>query len=135
MHQSRSIPTPRVEHQPTNRQLEGLRSPHTDCPHIDKQHDVAQPPELHVSGSSLIPPAIMDKIQEEIAKLFQDTLRSSMSDVGQTYQRSYDHQFDFIPYPQGNSVSYFTKFSYEGSRATHEQVGQFLAQSVELADT
>lgn len=77
----------------------------------------------------------MVKIQEEIAKLFQDTLRSSMSDAEQSYRRSYDHQFDSILYPQGTSVSYFSKFSYEGSRTTHEQVGQFLAQSIELADT
>jgi hypothetical protein len=65
----------------------------------------------------------MDKIQEEIPKLFRNRLGISMSGAEQSYQKSYDHQFDSTQYPQGTSVPDFSKFSSEGSRGNHEHVG------------
>lgn len=46
-----------------------------------------------------------------------------MSGAEQSYQKSYDHQFDSTQYPQGTSVPDFSKFSSEGSRGNHEHVG------------
>jgi hypothetical protein len=53
---------PRAEHRSMHRQLEGLTPPHMDYPYTDNRHDTTQPPELHVSESSTIPLATMDKI-------------------------------------------------------------------------
>jgi hypothetical protein len=50
------------------------------------------------------------KIREEIAELFRDRSRVSVARVGQSYQRTYNHQFDTIPYPQGARIPEFSKF-------------------------
>jgi hypothetical protein len=54
---------------------------------------------------------------------------------GQSYQRTYDSQFDYHPYPQGTRVPEFAKFSGDQGKSTREHIGQFLAQLGELADT
>jgi hypothetical protein len=76
-----------------------------------------------------MPLGTMEKIREEMAELFLDSLRVSVARVAQSYQKPYDHQFDTVPYPQGERIS---KFSGESDRSTHEHVGQFLAHLGEL---
>jgi hypothetical protein len=39
----------------------------------------------------------MEKIREEMTKLFRDRLRVSVARVGQSYQKPYDHWFDTVP--------------------------------------
>jgi hypothetical protein len=56
-----------------------------------------------------------------------------MSGLGLSYRKQYDHQFDIIPYSQGIWSLDHNKFSREGSKSTHEYIGQFLAQLGELA--
>jgi hypothetical protein len=63
----------------------------------------------------------MEKIRKEMAKLFQDKLEVSVARVGQSYQKSYDHRFDNVPYPQGARIPEFSKFSGENGSSTHEQ--------------
>jgi hypothetical protein len=54
--------------------------------------------------------------------------------LGQSCRRPYDPRWDTVLYPPGTSLLDFSKFLGEGSRSTHEHVGQFLAQLGELAD-
>jgi hypothetical protein len=75
----------------------------------------------------------MEKIREEMAKLFQYRLGVSVPRVGQSYQKSYDHRIDTVPYPQGARIPEFSKFSSESGRSTQEHVDQFLAHLCELA--
>jgi hypothetical protein len=76
----------------------------------------------------------MEKIREEMAELFRDRLGVSVTRVGQSYQKPYDHRFDIVSYPQGARIPEFSKFSGENGRSTHEHIGQFLAHLGELAD-
>jgi hypothetical protein len=76
----------------------------------------------------------MEKNREEMAELFQDRHRVSVTRVGQSYQKLYDHRFDIVPYPQGARIPEFSKISGENGRSTHEHIGQFLAHLGELAD-
>jgi hypothetical protein len=52
----------------------------------------------------------MEKIREEMAKLFRDRLRVSVARVEQSYQNSYGHWFDTIPYSQGARIPEFSNF-------------------------
>jgi hypothetical protein len=88
----------------------------------------------HNPRSGGLPPDAMEKIREEMAELFRDRLEVSVGRVGQTYQKSYDHRFDIVPYPQGARIPEFSKFSGENGRSTHEHIGQFLAHLGELVD-
>jgi hypothetical protein len=74
-------------------------------------------------GSSGLPLGAMEKIREEMAKLFRDKLGVSVATVGQSYQKPYDHWFDIVSYPQGARIPEFSKF-----------LGKFLANPGELAD-
>ena len=69
----------------------------------------------------------MEKIREEMAELFRDRLGVSVTRVGQSYQKPYDHRFDIVPDLQGARLPEFSKFSGESGRSTHEHVGHFLA--------
>jgi hypothetical protein len=100
----------------------------------DGRHNNARPNEPHSLGSGGLPPGAMEKIREEMAKLFRDRLGVSVARVGQSYQKPYDHRFDIVTYPQGASIPEFSKFSGENGRSTHEHIGQFLAYLGELAD-
>ena len=64
----------------------------------------------------------MEKIREEMAELFRDRLEVSVGRVGQTYQKSYDHRFDIVPYPQGARIPEFSKISSENGRSKHEHM-------------
>jgi hypothetical protein len=79
-------------------------------------------------------PAAIDIVREEIAEVFRDKLGVSMVPGGQSYQRPYDSRFDHYPYPQGNRLPEFAKFSGDQWKNTREHIGQFLAQLGELAD-
>lgn len=69
------MPTPKAEHFSAHMDLEGLTLPQTlDYYHIDNRHNNARPPKPHIVRSGPLPPAIMDKIREEITKLFRDKL-------------------------------------------------------------
>lgn len=129
------MPTPRAKHFLAPRDLEGFTLPQTlDYYHIDNRHNNARPPKPHIVRSGPLTPAIMDKIWEEITKLFRDKLVISMSDLGSSYRKPYDHRFDTIPYPPGTKVSDFSKFSGESGRSTHEHIDQYPTQLEELAD-
>jgi hypothetical protein len=69
-----------------------------------------------------------------MTKLFRDKFGVSVARVGQSYQKSYNHRFDTVPYPQGARIPEFSKFSGENGRSTHEHIGKFLAHLGELAD-
>jgi hypothetical protein len=94
----------------------------------------AQLNEPHSLGSSGLSPDSMEKIKKEMAELFRDRLRVSVARVGQSYQKTYDHRFDIVSYPQGARIPEFSKFSGENGRSTHEHIGQFLAHLGELAN-
>jgi hypothetical protein len=76
----------------------------------------------------------MEKIREEMAELFRDRLGFTVARVGQSYQKPYDHRFNTVPYPQGERIPEFSKFSGENGRSTHKHIGQFLAHLGELVD-
>jgi hypothetical protein len=59
-----------------------------------------------------------------MAELFRDKFGVSVARVGQSYQKSYDHRFDTVPYPQGARIPEFSKFSGENGRSTHEHIGE-----------
>jgi hypothetical protein len=65
----------------------------------------------------------MEKIREEMAELFRDRLKVSVARVGQSYQKSYDHWFDIVSYPQWARIPEFSKFSSENGRSTQEHIG------------
>ena len=52
----------------------------------------------------------MEKIRVEMAELFQNRLGVSVARVGQSYQKTYDHWFDTVLYPQGARIPEFSKF-------------------------
>jgi hypothetical protein len=52
----------------------------------------------------------MEKIREEMAELFRDRLGVSVARVGQSYQKTYDHRFDIVSYPQGQGYQSFLSF-------------------------
>jgi hypothetical protein len=62
----------------------------------------------------------MEKIREEMAKLFQGRLGVSVARVGQSYQKPYDHRFDTVPYPQGARIPEFSKFSGKNGKSERE---------------
>jgi hypothetical protein len=66
--------------------------------------------------------------------MFRDKLGVSVSGTGQSYRKPYSHRFKAVPYPQGIRIPYFSKFSSEGRKRTHEHISQFLAHLGELAD-
>jgi hypothetical protein len=76
----------------------------------------------------------MKKIRLEMTELFLDKFGVSLARVGQLYQKSYNHWFDVVPYPQGARIPELSKFSSENGRSTHEHIGQFLAHLGKLAD-
>jgi hypothetical protein len=94
----------------------------------------ARPNEPHSLGSGGLPLGAMEKIREEMTELFQDKFGVSVARVDQSYQKSYNHRFDTVTYPQGARIPEFSKFSGENGRSTHEHIGQFLAHLGELAD-
>jgi hypothetical protein len=98
------------------------------------RHNNARPKEPHSLGSDGLLLSAMEKIREEMAELFWDRLGVSVTRVGQSYQKPYDHRFDIVPYPQGARTPEFSKFSGENGRSTHEHIGQFLAHLGELVD-
>jgi hypothetical protein len=83
----------------------------------------ARPNEPHSLGSGGLPQGAMEKIREEMTKLFRDKFEVSVARVGQSYQNPYNHQFDIVPYPQGARIPEFSKFSGENGRSTHEHIG------------
>jgi hypothetical protein len=82
-----------------------------------------------------LPPAAIDIVREEIAGVFRDKTGVSIVTGRQSYRRSYDSQFDCLPYPQGTRIPEFAKFSGDQGKSTREHIDQFLAQLGELADT
>jgi hypothetical protein len=80
-------------------------------------------------------PAAINIVREEIAEAFRDKLGVSMVPRGQSYWKPYGSRFDHHPYPQGTRILEFAKFSGDHGKSMREQIGQFLAQLVELADT
>lgn len=72
----------------------------------------------------------MVKIWEEIAELFRDKLRISISGLGSSYRKPYNHRFDTLPYPSGSKVSDFSNFSGESAKRTHDHIYQYLAYIV-----
>jgi hypothetical protein len=76
----------------------------------------------------------MEKIREEMAELFRDRLGVSVTRVGQSYQKPYDHRFGIVSYLKRASIPDFSKFSGENGISTHEHIGQFLAHLGELAN-
>jgi hypothetical protein len=46
------------------------------------------------------PPAPTNIVREEIARVFREKLRVSMTPREQSYWKSYDKRFDYHPYPQ-----------------------------------
>jgi hypothetical protein len=69
-----------------------------------------------------LPPAAIDIVREEIARAFRDKLRVSIVAGGQSYRRSYDSQFDRLPYPQGTRIPEFAKFSSDQGKNTREHI-------------
>jgi hypothetical protein len=67
--------------------------------------------------------------------VFRDKTGVSIVTGRQSYRRSYDSQFDCLPYPQGTRIPEFAKFSGDQGKSTREHIDQFLAQLGELADT
>jgi hypothetical protein len=67
-----------------------------------------------------------EKIRDEVARLFRHKFGVSVSSMGQSYRKPYNHRFDVVPYPQGTSMPDFCKFFGEGEKTTHEHVSQFL---------
>jgi hypothetical protein len=51
------------------------------------QHNNDRPNEPHNLGSDGLPPGAMEKIREDMAKLFRDRLEVSVARVGQSYQK------------------------------------------------
>jgi hypothetical protein len=101
-----------------------------------RQHANIQPaPQIFDQRAGGLAPTAIDIVREEIARAFRDKLRVSMVPGGQSYQKPYDSRFDHHPYPQGTRILEFTKFSGDQGKNTREQIGQFLAQLGELADT
>jgi hypothetical protein len=80
-------------------------------------------------------PAAIDIVREEIAEAFRDKLGVSMVPRGQSYWKPYGSRFDHHPYPQGTRILEFAKFLGDHGKSMREQIGQFLAQLGELADT
>jgi hypothetical protein len=76
----------------------------------------------------------VNKVREEVAELLSDKLGISMSDMGKSCRKTYDHKFDTMPYPQGTRILNFSKFFGECGRSTYEHIGQSLAQLGELVD-
>jgi hypothetical protein len=76
----------------------------------------------------------VEKIKDEVAKLFKDKLDVNVSGTWQSYWKPYNHLFDTMPYPQGTRISNFSKFSGEGRKSTHEHISPFLAHLGELDD-
>jgi hypothetical protein len=83
----------------------------------------ARPNEPHGPESGGLPLGAMERIREEMTELFRDKFGVSVARVGQSYQKSYNHRFDIVPYPQGARMLEFSKFSGENGRSTHEHIG------------
>jgi hypothetical protein len=76
----------------------------------------------------------VDKIRDEVARLFRDKLSVSVLGTWQSYRKSYSHRIDVVPYPQWTRIPDFSKFSGESEESTHEHIRQFLACLGEFAD-
>jgi hypothetical protein len=90
------------------------------------RHNNAHPTEPHIPRVGGLPPGTIEKIREEIAELFREKLGVSVTRLGQSDRKPYDHRFDTIPYPQGTRILAFSNFSCECGKSTHEHLGQFL---------
>jgi hypothetical protein len=76
----------------------------------------------------------VEKIRDEVDRLFREKLGVSVSGIGQSYQKPYSHLFDTESYPQETRIPDFSNFSSEDRKSMHEHISQLLAHLGELID-
>jgi hypothetical protein len=86
---------------------------HFDRPWAESRHSDARPLESHIPRLRGWSPDVVDKLREEVAELFRDKLGVSVSGMGQSYRKPYDHKFGTVLYLQGTRIPDFSKFSGE----------------------
>ena len=66
-------------------------------------------------------------VREDLASMFKSKLGLDMG-RSRLYQRTYVDAFNLIPYPAGQCVPDFVKFSGDDNRSTREHISQYIAQ-------
>jgi hypothetical protein len=67
-------------------------------------------------------------IINQLVTIFGESFNIEPKGQGCVYQKSYPNYYDQLPYPRGNRVPEFSKFSGEDGKTTLDHVGQFILQ-------
>jgi hypothetical protein len=74
-----------------------------------------------------------NNLTNQLASILRESFDIEPRDRGRFYQKPYPDYYDQLPYPRGNRVPKFSKFSGEDCKTTSEHVSQFILQCGEAS--
>jgi hypothetical protein len=74
-----------------------------------------------------------NNLTNQLASILRESFDIEPRDHGRFYQKPYPDYYDQLPYPRGNRVPKFSKFSGEDCKTTLEHVSQFILQCGEAS--